>query len=68
MIIFVAISRIAEFLNINIEVCIFFSQSMELIGGNEMKLSPFKKGNITYVFPNKVSLFVGVRRYFSFIW
>ncbi|KAJ7363436.1 hypothetical protein OS493_009590 [Desmophyllum pertusum] len=28
-------------------------KSMELIGGNEMKLSPFKKGNITYVFPNK---------------
>ena len=33
------------------------SQSMELIGGNEMKLPPLKKENMTYVFPNKVSLY-----------
>jgi len=33
-----------------------FLQSMELVGGNEMKLSPSTTGNITYVFPNKVSL------------
>jgi len=28
---------------------------MELIGGNEIKLPPLKKENMTYVFPNKVS-------------
>ena len=29
---------------------------MELIGGNEMKLPQLKKENMTYVFPNQVSL------------
>lgn len=33
------------------------SQSMELIGGNEIKLPRLKKENMTYVFPNKVSLY-----------
>lgn len=30
---------------------------MELIGGNEMRLPPLKKENMTYVFLNKVSLY-----------
>ena len=36
-------------------IVLSFSQSMELIGGNEIKLPPLKKENMSYVFPNKVS-------------
>ena len=36
-------------------IVLSFSQSMELIGGNEIKLPPLKTENMSYVFPNKVS-------------
>lgn len=37
-----------------ISVFLLFSQSMELVGGNEVKLSPAMTANMSYVFPNKV--------------
>lgn len=50
-----------HFGNINNFAYMYFfvlsSQSMELIGGNEIKLPRLKKENMTYVFPNKVSLY-----------
>ena len=36
-------------------IVLSFSQSMELVGGNEIKLPPLKRENMSYVFPNKVS-------------
>ena len=42
---------------VQIFIVLSLSQSMELVGGNEMKLSPLKKEKMTYVFPNKVSFY-----------
>ena len=52
---------------------------MELIGGNEIKLPSLKRENISYVFPNKVSLplinvnlllavLLVTNNFYSFIW
>ena len=47
--------RIQLQISVNYFSFIFFYQSMELIGGNEIQLPSLKRENISYVFPNKVS-------------